>query len=330
MSTLAQTLAVAEDLSADLPLPIAKAVEAKAAADAPQRIGGFSIVDPLLAGDRLRQARAHRERAVAQFNSDKDKIKAELAAIGISEIIAVVPTAYWKCLCERHGLLTVAPGVRGLVSVSTKKSYDLTQAASRFWHQASSAVGALTFFGAGLFFAIQFFSQSLWSAGTMRAIAVIAAAAALSLLLHKTGTLLGGRAVRRYLEATPYDALVRELINAAYEYSFSPSVELMLPDPPLTVVMLLRKLRDADRAFSVTAEPAAISFRPSVEELYLRGHEMESERMRKEAQWIADPIVTVESNSVTAVLAQFGDFQWEKSVIEDIVSSVPLPICRHE
>lgn len=325
MSTLAQTLAAAEDLSADLPLPIAKSVEARAAADAPQRIGGFSIVDPLLADDRLRQARAHRERAVAQFQKDKDQIRAELAAIGISEIIAVVPTAYWKCLCERHGLLTVAPGVRGRVTVSTKKPYDLTQAASRSWHQASNFVGALTFFGAGLFFAIQFISQTFWPAETVRALAVIATAAALSILLHKAGTLLGRRAVRRYLESTPYDALVRELVNSGYEYAFSPSVELMLPDPPLSVVMLLRKLRDANHAFSVTAEPAAIRFNPSVEELYLRGHEMESERMRKEAQWLADPIVTAERNSVTAVLAQFGDFQWEKSVIEEIVSTVPLP-----
>jgi hypothetical protein len=52
-------------------------------------------------------------------------------------------------------------------------------------------------------------------------------------------------------------------------------------------------------------------------------------RERELVELARDPIITVSENGLTAILAQFGDFEWERAVVEEVVWSRPLPCPLH-
>ena len=320
--TLKETLAIASNINPEVPPKIAKMIIENATRDSIQNIGGFPLTDPLLVQDRMYQANEIRLKAIETFNSEKDYLKKKLQKIGIDNYLAIVPTTYWKNICDAHNLETVEPDMKGLISVNTKVPYELIESAKKNWKRLSQGFGVLTLGTAGLSLIAGYnYGFKYWSF-----LAIISLGLGfLTWVIERIGVMKGKSAIRKYLKTTTYQKLVHELLSLhGIDYRWSTNkVKLILPSPPIEVVLLLRKLRDTKETFRVTADPLALQFDPSVEALYLRGHTIEQRRIELER---LDPIITIEHNGATAVLAQFGEFQWEKKVVEDIISSVPLPI----
>lgn len=319
--TLEETLEIVSNVSQSVPEKVAEKIIAKATEDSVQNIGGFPITDHLLVQDRLDDAKAKRAHAIYVFNSDKEKLREKLINYGIDKYLAIVPTGYWKNVCDRHNLETVHPDLQGRIQVNTKVPYELTERAKHRWDILSGILGLFGFVS-GLITAAIFYNND-----SFQNMALITIGIGLSSwLAYHIGERLGKRAIRNHLQKMPYATLVRELFTPTNDWRWSTgaSAQLILPSPPTDVVLLLRKLRDHREAFTVTADPRALQFNPSVHDLYLRGHAIERERIAQEQ---LDPIITITHNNATAVLAQFGNFKWEKDVIEDIMSSVPLSVC---
>lgn len=328
--TIEETLEMVANVPQSVPEKVAEKIIAKATKDSVQNIGGFPITDPMLVQDRLNEAKAKRANAIFTFIKDKDTLKDRLAHhLGIDKYLAIVPTTYWKNICDRHNLETIHPDLQGRLQVNTKVPYELTEKAKRYWDIASCIFGVLGFVF-GVAFVIMALplppprpvNSGLPSLSSMAYITL--AFGFLSWLTHYNGKRLGKKAVRNHLRKTPYATLVRDMFTPTNDYRWSTgaAAQLILPSPPPDVVLLLRKLRDHSETFTVTADPRALQFNPSVHDLYLRGHAIEKDRIAQEL----DPIITIAHNNATAILAQFGDFKWEKDVIEDIMSSLPLSI----
>lgn len=325
MTTLTEVLKIAEDVHTDLPAPILCKIENEAKVAASQNIGGFPIVDPLHVEDCIKNAKWQRSLAITEYKESREKAKAHLQKLGIDKYIAIVPTLYWQKLCDCHHLITVHPGLhRGDMSVNTKKVYDITEKARHYWDTAAGIFGGCAGLIALGTFAIQFFGQFFDLHKSLLGSAAVGGLITLSGLSFLIAQYLGKRAVMNHLAKTSYGDLIRELLHyEPYNYLHSHQAKLILPSPPEDVVMLLRKLRDGNQGFSVTAEPEALQFSPSVEELYRNAHALTKERMREMAH---DPIITIYFGKATAVLAQFGDFNWEKKVMEEIIGNSALPI----
>lgn len=321
--TLNDTLEMISDIKQPVPERIAKEIIATATKDSVQNVGGFPIVDPLLVQDRLYAAKEKRSAAIRAFEADKEGLKTKLKTLGITEYLAIVPTAYWKNLCDRHHLQTVQPDMSGRVQVNTRVPYDLTEAAKLRWNAASAVMGA----GAALFTilaVIAFLNVATDYFAFFMAMAV--SSGLISGGLGHVGTRRGKTAILRHLMNTPYEKLIAELLTPTRDYRWSTlAANLILPVPPMNVVLLLRKLRDARETFTVTADPNAFQLMPSVETLYMKGHAIETWRKTQER---LDPIITLSNNNATVVLAQFGEFKWELDVIEDILSGTSIPLTQ--
>lgn len=319
--TLDETLCMVSEIKTVIPERIAEQIITTATKDSVQNIGGFPITDPLLVQDRLDHAKEKRLAAIKVFNADKECLKTKLSTIGIDKYLAIVPTAYWKNICDRHNLLTVNPDMQGKVQVNTKVPYEMTNVSKLRWNAASGVMGACAIVST-ILVVISLLNSS---AAYFTLFAGIAATFGfVCWALSYIGDRRGQTAILRHLQNTSYEKLISELLKPSRDYRWSSSAaHLILPSPPMEVVLLLRKLRDARESFTVTADPKAFQLMPSVETLYMKGHAIEKERIRQEN---IDPIITIQHNNAVVVLAQFGDFKWELDVIEDILSSTPLPI----
>lgn len=327
--TIEETLAIAADISTSVPERIAEEVITKATKDSVQNIGGFPITDLFLVQDRLDQAKANRAQAIDIFKHDSNQLKEKLTSFGIDKYLAIIPTTYWKNLCDRHNLETVNPDINGRCQINTKIPYELVEAAKHRWNQAAAIVAGLALLSCAATVNAFLSSPVFWHPYS----AAISAAVTVGLgfacwALSYIGVMRGKVSIQKYIKETPYAKLMRDMFMSSHDYRLSQAgyAQLILPAPPVDVVSLLRKLRDHSRQFTVTADPRALQFTPSIEELYLKGHAVERERIRLDN---LDPIITIAYNNATAVLAQFGDFKWELDVIEDIMSSIPLPTSRN-
>lgn len=318
--TLDETLCMVSEIKQEIPDQIAKQIVATATRDSVQNIGGFPITDHLLVDDRLVEAKNRRAAAIKAFEVDKEYLVTKLASMRITDYLAIVPTAYWKNLCDRHHLQTARPDMNGKVSVNTKVPYDLTEKARQRWNAMSGIIGAFAAL-CTICAVIAFLNSATdyFLFGTALAVC----SGFLSWGLSHIGVRRGQTAILRHLQNTSYGQLIGELLKPTSDYRWSISAaHLILPAPPLNVVLLLRKLRDARELFTVTADPNAFHLNPSVETLYMKGHAIEIWRQHQEK---LDPIITIAQNNATAVLAQFGEFKWELEVIEDILSGVSVP-----
>lgn len=308
----------------DIPPRIAKTITAKALHDSIQNIGGFPVTDHLLVQDRMNIAKAQRAMAIAAFESDKTNLLERLSKMGIADYLAIVPTNYWKNICDRHGLVTIKPNMDGMVSVNTKVPFQIAADVQKYWSTAGNIFGVCAVACAIVTFVLWLFEVPFALLGVAGTLTATFTCFMLNCALNTIGKWLGTRSVRNYITVTPYAKLVTDLVTPTDEYRWSNSrAQLIMPAPPIEVVLLLRKLRDARELFTITAEPGALTFNPSVEKLYHRGYEIEMERIAAEKR---DPIITLTYNNATVVLAQFGDFKWERAVVEDVVSSTPLSI----
>lgn len=321
--TLNETLAMVSEIPQEVPEQIARQIITEATRDSVQNIGGFPITDPLLAQDRLDQAKDRRAVAIKAFNADKEHLRSKLSLMDITEYLAIVPTAYWKNLCDRHHLQTVTPDLTGRVQVNTKVPYEMVELGRLRWNAASGVAGAIAAMST-ILTVIAFINAATFYFLSFAAFAILSGVVCWG--LSHIGVRRGQAKIRRYLRDTPYAQLIGELLKPTRDYRWSTSAaHLILPIPPMNVVLLLRKLRDTKECFAVTADPRAFKLDPSVETLYLKGHAIE---MRRLAEENVDPIITIQHNNAVAVLAQFGEFKWELEVIKDILSSVPVPVTQ--
>lgn len=110
--------------------------------------------------------------------------------------------------------------------------------------------------------------------------------------------------------------------RSRYAFEASPCLaDLVLPEPPQDVVDILL-LADKGKIMMRTAAVAeAIQFRQSRHELRDRNEKHQAAETRRIDALKADPIIYTEHKSVTAIIAQFGDFPIEKEVVDRVVEA---------
>lgn len=102
------------------------------------------------------------------------------------------------------------------------------------------------------------------------------------------------------------------------------SATLVLPVPPEDVVTTLLKADRAGLSMKTAAVAEAISFKESLHELRARETARKVEEERRQAEWLADPIIYTEHGTATGVIAQFGDFPVEQEVVDAVVATKDL------
>lgn len=127
-----------------------------------------------------------------------------------------------------------------------------------------------------------------------------------------------------WLDSKPWADLLRDMING--RGSKTP-VRINLPVPPDDVVDVLCRVRDMEP--KTAAVPEAISFADGAATVIARHHQarVEAERKEREYQeWLKnDPIVYVEKDGATGIVAQFGDFPIEQEVVEAVSKTEFFP-----
>lgn len=309
----------------ELPAKLEEEAIRKAEAGATRVVGGFKFHDSAWIDDKLREAKEARLYDVSKFEEKKKAITEKLEKIDIKPL-AVVPANHWDEITKLHDLVTLSPSLDGKVSVGGEVAHQAgSGVGDRIDVAASSfaAVGSVLAFGRGFYIgtgsdSLGQFMLSIAVDSWMHAAFFLLATSILITSVVKPYFL--GRVLDRWIETHSYADLLRA-VTEGRSYSGHRAV-LRLPDPPADVVSLLRKLVAANWQFEVTAEAEAIALNPPARDLFHASYkirEQELEALRR------DPIICVREGSVVAVLAQFGDFEWEKAVVEDVVWSKPLP-----
>lgn len=260
------------------------------------------------------------ESSVSGYRKDSERLRDELRAMGV-EPVAVLPRTWWSHICERSGLLKVrgdqsamgvrlSEGVRKVESAVESRSVDV-------------GVGSFAVMLAALLYMIWTVpGKSAWDAALISVLTsffVFLAAVAIgwitSLVLSNSRA-FARRIVDRSL-ASLLDAEARGTI-----YGVEATVGFRLPDPTPDVVDAITRVSDSALFANVRvcAPLEAFSFDRSVGDMVYARMKREAEERRRELRALmADPIVFVERGQAVAIVAQYGDLDIEKEVVDQAI-----------
>jgi hypothetical protein len=296
-------------------------------------VGGFSFIDPRWVEEQVQNARETREHNVKSFRERRAALIEKLAGFSIKPL-AVLPAKYWDEITQQHGLVTLCPNMDGKVRVSRDVSHRVGAAAG---NMGDTLAGI--FMSVGVLATLALALMNMVSADSVVGFMYICLTsplfvAAMAFTIFGTVGIYKMRdwrvqyVLKNWIKTHTRAQLIQAVTARYDDYSYHTAM-LRLPDPPADVIELLRKLRSANLAFEVTAEVDAVCLNPSPEQLFCEGYKIREEQLRTER---ADPIIVVREHDhngnptgVVAILAQFGDFAWEKKVVDEVVWSRPLP-----
>jgi hypothetical protein len=297
-------------------LPTRRLDEARSKAKLERVVGGFKFDDPLAIEDKVAEAKKAHSYRFAEYFKNRDSLERKLQSMDVKPL-AMVPSSYWNEITKRHGLVTVSPNLEGRISINHMRSYVIGEKAGHIFDKVSVISCSMAILSGMV--AVFGLVNGVFDKYTVVSLAFFTAVAIASVLIKPR---VVERKLKEYLSTCSRYDLLKTLTDAPFGQSTSLAT-LRLPNPPDDVITMLRKLWKANQRFEVTAEPAALLLEPSPEKLFMNGYVAEVKAIREARD--ADPIITISRNGVTAVLAQFGDFKWERAVIEDVIWSKPLP-----
>lgn len=269
-------------------------------------VAGF----PALNHERFEELKRQRKAAVKkppqEFN-DQGVLEEALRSHGISHF-GIVPHSFWEGVCGTQ-LVRVQPDGQGSVWISGKILDDAKRGSK--YPKTTFVVGA----GVALGLALLLF-ESLWGLGVTAPIVYLVANR-----VHGAISSLRLRQLIRKSAARPWSAVIADLFPNGREerdvWKFAARIVWNSPAPDPNIMGKIALLtQDRDFVVEVAAEPEAIRFTQPIEELFLDGaakHEA-AEKFKR-----ADPIICVRYGSVTAVIEQVGDFEFEKAAVNAAV-----------
>lgn len=333
--------------SGDPTVPAAAKSRAKAARL--KVIGGLAV-DDVAAGDKeLEQGRQSRLDRIERYQWDRARLEESLERVELTPL-AILPTAAWNRICFEADLYRFAPNSEGKVAASNEKLWQLyvervpaSERLVRWSNYCTISAWVLivgTFVGAGL---LRGSWGAFWGYGLLSIIPIIV----LACIVHAVGK-------KRMFAKVTRDYLARQLAfekspateqcRALFPDKTSPkdskmTIAITLPKPPEDVAAILLKARRLDLQVAVT--PEAIGFTKSFHQMFLdeearkrkeqaliaeeaRRRFLEQQEEARRAAILADPIVYHEHGTAVAILAQFGDFPIEQSVVDMVMNSEQL------
>lgn len=304
------------------------AVREKAEKKLTRVVGGFQFDDPQVVEQSVEAAKQRHRDTYDRYCGHCARLEDKLAGLGITAM-AFVPSGYWAEITKAHRLVTVSPLLDGRVQVLLEVPHKIGRPIAERCDKLLTGLFSLTVIAAivGVILAGAFSASGPVEAFGMFVRSPVSffmyGGFALMGLVSFMKSWLISRALRNWLDTHTTFELV-DAMTSYNHYAVSTWSAVRMPTPPADVVVLLRKLADANERFDVTAVPEALLFTPSLESLFMKGYH-EQERLIEEERR-RDPIITISQNGVTAILAQFGEFEWERRVIEDVLWSKPLPV----
>lgn len=302
--------------------------EPMVAADHPSRwslVSGFRVENPgALEAERKRRL-SERCRKQQAYEKDRDALRQRLVRAEVSPL-AVVPAAAFARLCDEAKLLRLAPDRSGTIGIRADRLIGQLRDQAR--KIAIACWGpAMLVLPLGIFFATWF--------GTTD----IAAALAIGIFVGvMADVVLFGFIFSAALAGRPYEesvaAIFRRLARGVDRWpaarflsrveivsNFGARMPLRFPDPPAEVAEIVRRVaRMPDFSIGVALEPSALAFAAPPSE-FLRDHLDHAEIDLRSAFHVKfDPILFVEQGSAVAIVAQYGDFPFEREVVDKVAA----------
>lgn len=288
---------------------------------------------------------AARAKRLSEFRAQKEAeaaLRKRFEDAGVAHI-KIIPTKAWNALCARQGLKTVRPRNDGTICVSNDWlsgiDIEAEQALIKIPIYALGAglligiVGGLTVFGVSWYGA---FGSLLVGASTSHIASQIA----------ERGSFKEGMPTSTALRLTERRLIKKKLQGDALsvwtmllpehtEPKKGVRVGIDLPPAPEDVQQNLIKAMQAGFNLTLHAEPAAMLLRETAPDAFISAREPrykaqdakidEAKRERERQKALRhDPIVTTGDDLVTAIIVQYGEFPFEKQVIDHVLSTEAL------
>lgn len=286
---------------------IEKTLVAKYEKEATSNIGGFVVHDDTYVENMLKRHSNISASNFRHFEKDRDDLASRLINNNIAHL-AIIPTIAWNNIVKKHNLVTINPDFNGKVPITTLVPFEISSKFFRpYWYSAAVLLPVLSAVTGYLSYFHGFEAGFAGVVGTLGAAGTMWGAAHYLNKKNLEGVLKGMSKVD----------LIKSMLDRSRWYSFQQTAEVILPAPPKDVVANIVKLKNSRMNFEVTAEPNAIEFKPSLESMFLKGYQIEAERRALEER--LDPIITVQRNHATAIIAQYGEFEFEKAAVEQAI-----------
>lgn len=290
-------------------------------------IAGFEVTDPSAEQEALEKGRQNRREAMAEFSRSRGVLREKLERAKITPL-ATIPKTAFDHICSRSGLFRLTPDKDGTITVSLA-AVDKIEKDVDFNVETITILGWLltTILGAVIGAVIS--SPDLGSRFAGGFLGLIG-----------SGIIGGGiiwpmihailkpnfrqNAIRQFTNR-PHAEILKDLfpdgMNPKPAKEGVGKTTLILPTPPEDVARILIKAREF--SLQVAAVPDAISFAESPEQI-IRKEIGKREEARRLERLLADPIIYLEYGNAVAVIAQFGDFPIEQSIVNEVVNSAYL------
>jgi hypothetical protein len=291
----------------DAPLSVKTKVNAKHK----KNIAGFEVIDD----NRVQRSIAEYIEQIKAYAVKRATLIDRLTKQGIP-VLATLPNDLWHKVCDESGLHRFSPDGGGKVYVNID-----TENKSNYVF-ASNVMAIIVSYIAAYAATTGFFA---WVSGATFHWPQYAIFAGISLItftpiIFLFGDSLTDMFLRMFIPSEK--SLLKSLIFE--DGVFSQKTELVLPKPPANVASVLLRASDKGYRLHVAAVSEAVSFNPPLRHmLFARIKEtqaLKKERARLERELRNDPIVYIEYDGITAIIAQFGDFPIEKTIVDRLVA----------
>lgn len=292
---------------------------------------GFALGPDAAQREVMEHHRVQRRARIKLYRDHSSQLQKLLDSRGI-EPLAMITRKAWMKIVADHGLINVCPSWSGSVAFDMSRTPTLKYVAGLDW--VPFVVG-LVFTFATTATGWLLFGQANYTFSPI-IVGIVGAVILMALLARMIDPIQAKRRrklLQNFVKTQTHKQLLQLVSTHEYgmtylasgQYSDQYQHDVVLPEPPSTVLDILKKLNQTQewqpRLF-VAAEPDAIQIAGGWAHAFVK--EVEAEEARRIALK-ADPILYLINGEAVAILAQYGEgFKLEEAAIEAVINSEHL------